>query len=162
MTFLDDAKYYAAIIHAAKKYNVYGINVAEEYDRIEEMEEEIKYNVTKTDIDELVLTNRVFFFRHIVIKLCRFELGSDANLELFKFIIDLYNTFGEVVVRCHNKDDERYDYIDDLAFKKNQIEFMLNNAKENTRLIYNLMMFELEYIVGKYCSREFIETKGDN
>lgn len=162
MTFLDDAKYYAAIIHAAKKYNVYGINVAEEYDRIEEMEEEIKYNVTKTDIDELVLTNRVFFFRHIVIKLCRFELGSDANLELFKFIIDLYNTFGEVVVRCHNKDDERYDYIDDLAFKKNQIEFMLNNAKENTRLIYNLMMFELEYIVGKYCSREFIEIRGDN
>lgn len=159
MTFLDDAKYCAAIVRAAEKYNKYGINVAEEYDFISSMEEEITYNVTKSETDELVLTNRVFFFRHIVIKLCRDELGTDANIELFKLITALYKNLGEVVIRCHNRSDSRFDFVDSLAFKKNQVEFVMNNSKGTRRIIYSLMYAEIDYIISKYCKQEFVEGK---
>lgn len=157
MTFLDDAKYCAAIVHATTKYNKYGINVVGEYDYIDTLEDEIRYNVTKSETDELVLTNRVFFFRHLVIKLCRDELGSDANIELFNFIKSIYTTLGEIIVRCHNEDSARYDYMDTLAFKLNQLEFMMNNSKGNTKLICTLILNETDYVIRKYCKHEFIE-----
>ena len=157
MTFLDDAKYCAAIVHATTKYNKYGINVAEENNYIDTLEDEIRYNVTKSETDELVLTNRVFFFRHLVIKLCRDELGSDANIELFNFIKSIYTTLGEIIVRCHNKDSARYDYMDTLTFKLNQLEFMMNNSKGNTKLICTLILNETDYVIRKYCKHEFIE-----
>ncbi len=162
MTFLDDAKYCAAIVHATGKYNKYGINVAEEYDFISSLEEEIQYNVTKSETDELVLTNRVFFFRHMVIKLCRDELGTDENIELFKVIKGVYSVLGEVIIRCNNKDDTQYDFMDTLAFKKNQIEFMMNNSTGNKRVIYTLIFAEIEYIIKKYCKNEFTEGKDLN
>lgn len=162
MTFLEDAKYCAAIIHAAEKYNRYGINVAEEYDFINTLEEELQYNVTQSEADELVLMNRTFFFRHVVIKLCRDELGTDANIELFKLIKSVYNTLGEVIIRCHNGCDDRFKFINDLAFKKNQVEFMINNSQWNKKVLLNLMYFEIEYIINKYCKLEFVEGKDLN
>lgn len=162
MNFLDDAKYCAAIVHATNKYNKYGINVAEEYDFINTLEEEIEYNVTKSETDEIVLTNRVFFFRHLIIKMCRDELGTDANIELFRLIKSIYTTLGELIIRCHNEDSTRYDYMDKLAFQKNQVEFMIDNSKENKRVLLNLMYFEIEYIIAKYCKQEFIEGEDLN
>ena len=157
MTFLDDAKYCAAVIHAADKYNKYGINVAEEYDYIDTMEEEIKYDVTMSETDELVLTNRVFFFRHLVIKLCRDELGSDANIELFNEVRKVYKILGELIIQCHNRTQERYELMDSLVFRKNQVELMLNNTHGSTKLIYTLIYTEIEYIIRKYCKHEFVE-----
>lgn len=157
MTFLDDAKYCAAVIHAADKYNKYGINVAEEYDYIDTLEEEIKYDVTMSETDELVLTNRVFFFRHLVIKLCRDELGSDANIELFNEVSKVYKILGELIIQCHNRTQERYELMDSLVFRKNQIELMLNNTHGSTKLIYTLIYTEIEYIIRKYCKHEFVE-----
>lgn len=159
MTFLEDAKYCAAIVHAANKYNKYGINIVEECDFIETLEEEIKYNVTKSTLDEMVLTDRVFFFRHLVIKMCRDELGTDANIELFRLIKSIYTTLGEIIIRCHNEDSTRYDYMDTLAFKKNQVEFLMNNSQGNKRILYTLIFSEIDYIIRKYCKSEFIETK---
>lgn len=157
MTFLDDAKYCAAVIHAADKYNKYGINVAEEYDYIDTLEEEIKYDVTMSETDELVLTNRVFFFRHLVIKLCRDELGSDANIELFNEVSKVYKILGELIIQCHNRTQERYELMDSLVFRKNQVELMLNNTHGSTKLIYTLIYTEIEYIIRKYCKHEFVE-----
>ena len=157
MTFLDDAKYCAAVIHAADKYNKYGINVADEYDYIDTLEEEIKYDVTMSETDELVLTNRVFFFRHLVIKLCRDELGSDANIELFNEVSKVYKILGELIIQCHNRTQERYELMDSLVFRKNQVELMLNNTHGSTKLIYTLIYTEIEYIIRKYCKHEFVE-----
>ncbi len=159
MTFLADAKYCAAIVHATEKYNKYGINVAEEYDYISTLENEITYNVTKSVTDEMVLTNRVFFFRHLLIKLCRDELGTDDNIELFKEIKRVYTNLGELIIQCHNGTQDRYDLMDSLAFKKNQIEFMVNNTKGNKKLIYTLIFNEIEYVIWKYCKHEFVEKK---
>ena len=157
MTFIEDAKYCAAIVHATQKYNKYGINVAQEYEYINTLEEEIEYNIAKSVTDEIVLTNRVFFFRHLVIKLCRDELGTNANIELFNTIRRIYTTLGETIIRCHNRDQTRYDYMDTLAHEKKQIEFMLNNTTGTSKLICTLILSEIEYIIRKYCKHEFVE-----
>lgn len=159
MTFMDDAEYCATVVTAANKYNKYGINIADEVDYIKDMEEELTYNVTKSESDEILLTNRVFLMKHICIKLCRDELGSDANLELFDIIKSLYTVLGETIIRCHQRDPERYEYMDKLAFQKAQVEFVLDNCSPRSKVIYSLLLSEIDYIIRKYCKHEFIEVK---
>lgn len=150
MTHQEEYEFCKTIAGAAGKYNLFSFTLGPELELIDRLEDDMVSDIRMKTADAIVTINKIFLMRSLNELICDETPGADHLTEFFSRVKETFEKLSSMIKECSSNSDDMYDAIDDAETCKVQHEFLSKNTKGEIKLMHELILFYINYLLEKY------------